>query len=279
MRIKRVVITAFAAAFFASRTFAGGGASHVTQATEKTQLANNAELVNLMANAQQQLDLVRKNLASLSGLEDSALQLGSQFGADYYKGLSEFESLKLYSSILDLRSVLDKTSGILGAVGEMDRNFRRLFPGSATPVSARRGLNGETFNTLGDYTTYQNQQMIQSCEDILHRYGYTMSDLDAEEKVRKILQDKSRSAEGIKSAIQATNEINIDLSKRMNYVEQAVRENTAQSAMIAAKEADEQVLKKQAGDLFFAPVTTDGDMEPIDLDFSDFGKKIKQNQR
>lgn len=273
MRIDRVVITAFAAAFFAARAFAGGG-SRVTQATEKTQLANNAELVHLMANAQQQLDLVKRNLASLPGLDASDSGLG-----DYGKGLSEFEELKLYSSILDLGSVLDKTSGILGAVGEMDRNFRRLYPGSETSFATRRGLNGETFGTLSDYTTYQNQQMILSCEEILRRYGYTMSDLDTEEKVRKILQDKSRSAGGVKAAIQATTEVNIDLSKRMNYVEQAVRENTAQAAMIAAKQADEQIVGKAAADQFMKPVTTDGNMGYSQLDFSAFGRSVHAAQR
>lgn len=305
----------FAAASFAG---GGGFGHAAMSAKESTQLENNAELVSLMANAREQLDAALRNLKSFDGFtlpefpsdlerlmnlaiadsaakndQDERLKAKADEAIANYKaaklryddamlayqnGREDFDRIKLYGAVTDIRDAIQKTRGIYSVIGQMDKNFRRLYPGTAGGFSARRGLNGETFNTLSDYTEYQDRQMLQSCEDILKRYDLSMNDLDNNKKLLDTLQKKSRSSEGMLQAYQCATEVGIYQTRQMGNLEQAVRENTAQVAQIQAMKVDGERVSKSTQDEFFKPSTSEGDMKPIDPDYSEFGKKLKVNK-
>ena len=318
MRIRKIGLAALAVAVFAASAAAGGGGG-VGIATEATQLLNNAELVDLMANAEQQLQHALTNLKSLDGLigfeptytasleaamnqaiaasildpdnsdlRDKVNEATTAFNkakaiydADlsaFNKGLSEFERINAIGTILDVKDAISKKSAIFNAIGQMDQNFRKLYPGTKTTV--RTWVNGETFENLSDYTTYQNQQMIQSCEEVLRRYDLSVKDLDNNKKVLEILRDKSRNARGIKQAIQASSEIATQQAMTMGNLVEAVRANTALQAQIQAKQNDEAEVAKGNAQAFFkanGTVNHTGGSSDF-LNFTEYGKKLHGNQ-
>lgn len=315
LRFRKIVLAALAATALTAATADAGGAGGGF-ATEVTQLLNNAELVDLMANAEQQLQHAITNLKSLDGLAgfepvypsdleaamnqaiaasildpdnsdlrykvnetttafNKAKKIYDEDKTAYDRGLSEFEQINLIGSILDVKDAISKKSAIFNAIGQMDQNFRKLYPGTKTTV--RTGLNGETFNSLSDYTTYQNQQMIQSCEEVLRRYDLSIKDLDNNKKVLEVLREKSRNARGIKQAIQASSEIATQQALTMGNLVEAVRANTALQAQIQAKQSDEAEAKKAQIEKFMK-FTHKEQTTTIDPDYAEFGSNMTNNR-
>jgi P-type conjugative transfer protein TrbJ len=185
IRRSRIISLCLALCFAANAAFAGGGLSG--GATEMTQLANNAELIEQVAQLAEQ---IQNQITMIQDMIYNTLTIPDQLFRDV-KGI--------YSKV---KGIIDQTKGLAYNLSNMDEELKRRFK-SYTDLSSLSRVS----DFSSEYRNIVGTQM-ETVRSTMEAIGVSMEELiNDDASALKELQSKASTAKGRNELIQATNQL------------------------------------------------------------------------
>ncbi|MDR1020600.1 MAG: P-type conjugative transfer protein TrbJ [Synergistaceae bacterium] len=184
-KLKKVIALSLLFCLAANAAYAGGGLTG--GATEITQLANNAELIEQVAQLAEQ---IQNQITMIQDMIYNTLTIPDQLFRDV-KGI--------YSKV---KGIIDKTKGLAYNLANMDEELKRRFKSYAdlSGISAVSDFSAE-------YRNIADTQM-ETVRSTMEAIGVSMEELVTDDaSALTELQNKASSAKGRNELIQATNQL------------------------------------------------------------------------
>lgn len=227
------------AAFLASTALASYAApTPFSEATEMTQLMNNAELIGIgklemeqvglqVDQLKAQLDLVQGQLKAYENMIQNTLNLPETVWGDVTGTLGE------------LRSVYEQANTLAMKGAQLDEFLKRGLVDD--PLFAQSGYSRDAYAERYDDWVERSQSALEAT---LQAGRVTMEDVQSEARMIERIQDQGRTVNGQVEAIQVGNELAASMARQMTQLRSitaAQNEATAvyQARMLADMDADE----------------------------------------
>ncbi|MDR3355346.1 MAG: P-type conjugative transfer protein TrbJ [Synergistaceae bacterium] len=185
-RLKTVIALCVMFCFAADAALAGGGGL-TGGATEMTQLANNAELIEQVAQLAEQ---IQNQITMIQDMIYNTLTIPDQLFRDV-KGI--------YGKV---KGIIDKTKGLAYNLANMDEELKRRFKSYAD-------MNG--LSKVSDFSSTYREivgTQMETVRNTMEAIGVSMEELvNDDASALKELQSKASTAKGRNELIQATNQL------------------------------------------------------------------------
>jgi P-type conjugative transfer protein TrbJ len=184
-KFKKTIAVCLVCCFVAGAAYAGGGLGG--GATEITQLANNAELIEQVAQLAEQ---IQNQITMIQDLIYNTLTIPDQLFRDV-KGI--------YTKV---KGIIDKTKGIAYNLANLDEELKRRFKGYAD-----LGNISQISDFSSEYKKIVGTRM-ETVRSTMEAIGVSMEELMTDDaSALQELQKKAGSAKGRNQLIQATNQL------------------------------------------------------------------------
>jgi P-type conjugative transfer protein TrbJ len=203
-------------------------------ALEVTQLMNNAQLMQTYAQevlqVQNQISQITNQLTMYQNMLTNTQDLIN----------NPFQSAM--QTIMNLKQVIDQATQLSYSIGSVDTYFTQLHPNYATLFQG---------NNYATQQQFWRDSVYNQCEAILKASNFTVSNMQNEAQLMQTLTQASRTAAGQKAAIQAGNNIAVQMAAQLSELKfLTAAQGQSQSIFLTQKKAQEEAQQKYVENLF-----------------------------
>lgn len=242
--MKKILNSLIISVTLSSQLLAGGGG--FAGATEITQILNNVQLGGIYGQeASQYATQIREYATQLQQYETQINQLANQTQS-YNMMLSNIGTLpqgqwqNFVNGVMQLKQAMEYETAISYASSNYDTKFKNQYPGYNKYLDSAQDKRydfGNEYKKIAD----SNRDTVNAS---LKSLNLQQSDLESDESIMQELNQASLSAEGQKSAIQATNAIALHQTQQLKKLQTTLMTQANLQAQYMASENEKKELER-----------------------------------
>lgn len=259
--LRKLIVALFASTLSLSPAATGWAGSATGAATEWTQLANNAQLVDILKSSGLQVDNQITQIGQLAEQIQNQLKIYENMLQNTAQ-LSDHVWGKVESDLHRLRDIVDQGQSISFSMGNADDILQQRFKSYS---DLKTDLpNSESFSSSYQSWSDTNRDTIAST---LRAASLTADQFDSEESTMNSLRSMSESSDGQMKALQVGHEIAAQQVAQMQKLRGLVSQQmTMMGTWLQSEQTDKDLAQKRREEFFKStvPSTSGGEKMKIE---------------